>query len=98
MEIKGSTFTITLDELRESDPRLAIDWQITGSGDATSQCEYILSQYDIDCDPEQARAYLLPYGAWGEDELQDHSENMLKLVWLIGCDLGEHGAAYLSAY
>ena len=35
MKIEGSTFTITLEELREMNPRLAIDWQITGSGDSS---------------------------------------------------------------
>jgi len=98
IDISGTDFFITLDELRESNPQLAIDWPITGPGSADSQVEYILSQYDITCDAQDAIAYLLPYGAWEEHELTDHNENMLKLIWIIGGDLGEQGEAYLSGY
>jgi len=98
IDISGTDFFITLDELRDIDPRLAIDWPIEGGGDASIQCEYVLSQYDITCDPQDAIAYLLPYGAWEEHELTDHNENMLKLIWIIGGDLGEQGEAYLSGY
>jgi len=98
INLSGTDFFISLSELMDLDPRLAIDWPIKGGGDATSQCEYILSQYDITCDEHDAIAYLLPYGAWEESELTSHSDNMLKLIWLIGCDLGEQGEAYLSGY
>ena len=98
IDLSGTDFFISLSELRDIDSQLATDWPIEGGGDATSHCEYILSQYDITCDAQDAIAYLLPYGAWEEHELKDYSENLLKLVWLIGCDLGEQGEAYLSGY
>lgn len=96
IEITGPDFYIDLEALGASP--LALDWPIYGGGDATCQCEYILSQYDIICDPETAKAMLRPYGAWEEGELSDHDENMLRLIWIIGCDLGENGEAYLSTY
>jgi len=98
INLSGTDFFITLDELTESNPQLAIDWPIEGGGSADAHVEYVYSQYDITCDAQDAIAYLLPYGAWEEHELTDHSENMLKLVWLIGCDLGEHGESCLSGY
>ena len=98
INLSGKDFCITLDELKAIDSRLAMDWPITGGGSADSQVEFIYSQYDITCDPQDAVAYLLPYGAWEEHELTDHKENMLRLIWLIGCDLGELGEVYLSGY
>jgi hypothetical protein len=98
INLSGTDFFLSMVELESISPQLAIDWPISGGGDASSQCEFILSQYDITCDPVDAIAYLLPYGAWEQEDLTDHDENMLKLVWLIGTDLGESGEAYLSGY
>ena len=98
MHISGNDFELSIDDLRKSNPQLAIDWPLSGGGSADSLVEYVLSQYDITCDHAQAVAYLKPYGAWDDDELLDHDANMARLVWLIGCDLGESGEAYLSAY
>lgn len=98
INLSGKDFCLTLNELNAIDSNLAADWPITGGGSADSQVEFIYSQYDITCDTKDAVAYLLPYGAWEEHELTDHDENMLKLIWIIGCDLGEQGEAYLSGY
>ena len=34
IDLSGKDFSITLDELRDIDPRLAIDWPIEGGGSA----------------------------------------------------------------
>lgn len=33
--------------------------------------------------------YLSEFGAWGEEELKDHNENLDRLLWLVCADLVE---------
>ena len=40
-------------------------------------------------DPEQVRAELAEYGAWNEEELQDHAQNLQRVLWLGVCDIWE---------
>lgn len=38
-------------------------------------------------DPDQVRAELAEYGAWNEEELQDHAENLQRVLWCGVCDI-----------
>ena len=38
-------------------------------------------------DPEQVRLELAEYGAWNEEELQDHAENLQRILWCGVCDI-----------
>ena len=40
-------------------------------------------------DPEQVRAELAEYGAWNEEELRDHAQNLQRVLWLGVCDIWE---------
>ena len=40
-------------------------------------------------DPEQVRAELAEYGAWNEEELQDHAQNLQRILWLGVCNIWE---------
>ena len=40
-------------------------------------------------DPEQVRAELAEYGAWNEEELQDHAQNLQRVLWCGVCDIWE---------
>ena len=40
-------------------------------------------------DPEQVRAELAEYGAWNEEELQDHAQNLQRVLWIGVCDIWE---------
>jgi hypothetical protein len=40
--------------------------------------------------PSLVRDELAEYGAWEDDELQDHMTNLSRLVWLAGCDIAEN--------
>jgi hypothetical protein len=96
IEITGPDFMLSLSDLSEP---LSSQWPIRCGGDATEHVEWLLSEYDITCDPDTAKAMLRQYGAWVEPlDLSDHKANMERLVWLIGCDLGDTGEAYLSTY
>ena len=41
-------------------------------------------------DPEQVRLELAEYGAWNEEELQDHAQNLQRVLWLGVCDIREN--------
>ena len=38
-------------------------------------------------DPGQVRLELAEYGAWNEEELQDHAENLQRVLWCGVCDI-----------
>ena len=69
-----------------------------GSGDAMPAVQHVLATYGIAGDPDECRAYLRGYGAWEEEELEDHPINLSRLVWLTGCSLAEGEEAYFSTY
>lgn len=35
---------------------------------------------------------LKEYGAWNKDELQDHQQNIIRLLWLAAADIAENHA------
>lgn len=39
--------------------------------------------------PEQLRKELYDYGAWDDDQLADHNENLKRWVWISGGDIIE---------
>ena len=41
-------------------------------------------------DPGQVRLELAEYGAWNEEELQDHAENLQRVLWLAVCNIWEN--------
>lgn len=58
-----------------------------------------MSHHDVTGEPTDCAAYLRGYGAWDDDELADHDENLTRLVWLTGCGLRENDSAvYFAAY
>jgi hypothetical protein len=40
-------------------------------------------------DPKIIANCLKEYGAWDEDELSDHSQNIKRLLWIAACDIAE---------
>ena len=40
-------------------------------------------------DPDQVRAELAGYGAWNDDDLQDHAQNLQRVLWLGVCNIWE---------
>lgn len=92
----GPDFMISSEEL--DDDFLNDLMKCGGSGEKTPQVEHILNTYKIDGDPEDVKNYLTGYGAWDDSELEDHRENLKRLVWLTGAALSEEGEAYFSTY
>lgn len=67
-------------------------------GKADVPVDYVLTNYEVSGDEAECRAMLRGYGAWGDDELEDHESNLRRLVWLAGCQIMESGEAYFSTY
>src|SRR5690348_12833774 len=56
-----------------------------------SQVPEIKSQLEK-LDKDVLVSELKEYGAWDAEELSDHSQNLQRILWILGCDLAEnHG-------
>jgi len=83
----------------ELTPELLSDLSDCGaSGGASEAVAYVRSHYSITGDTEVCAELLRPYGAWEDDELTDHNNNLDRLVWLAGCDLCESDEIYFAGY
>jgi len=51
--------------------------------------KYVKRQLDL-INPKQLAKELNDYGAWDDDELKNHKENLKRWVWLSGCDIVEN--------
>lgn len=40
-------------------------------------------------DPGLLRAELREYGAWDDEELQDHQQNLQRILWILAGDINE---------
>jgi len=80
-------------------PELLADLVDCGKpGPADEAVAYVRRVYDITGDEADCAAYLKGYGAWTEEELLDHDENLNRLIWLTGGALAEDEDAYFSIY
>lgn len=64
-------------------------------GDATLAVDALLKKPGIArqlarVDPEKLRRELKEYGAWSDDELADHEENLRRFVWVTGNDMADN--------
>jgi hypothetical protein len=55
---------------------------------ALAQMPHIKTQLDS-LDPSEVAKELKGYGAWDDEELADHDENMLRLLWIAAGDIKE---------
>lgn len=92
----GKDWCVSADQLC---PKFYVDLIDCGKpGDAEEAVRYVLSHYDVDGDPTYCRQYLRVMGAWDDEELADHGENVKRLVWLTGGSLYEGQEAHFSSY
>lgn len=54
-----------------------------------SQHLLIVKQIDK-IDKDVLAKVLSGYGAWDDEQLKDHDENVQRLVWLAGCDIDDN--------
>lgn len=97
LTLHGDDCLISADELPED---MLIDLLKCGQPgrDASDFVAGFLSRHTVECDPATARAYLAQSGAWDDNELTDHQENLTRLVWIAGCDILENDEIYFCTY
>ena len=96
IDFSGDDFIVSSNEL--DNELLEALLNCGGSGPADDAVQYVLDNFNIVGNIEDCADYLRAYGAWEDDELEDHQENLNRLVWLTGCDLEEQGIAHFSTY
>jgi len=97
LTFEGNDWFLSKDEI---DPTLLQDLIDCGaSGPADEAVAYVMNTWEVTGDPIDCKALLKGQGAWKDNELDDHDENLKRLVWLTGCALRElEGKAYFSIY
>lgn len=63
------------------------------SGAFDDYADWIMSAYDVICDPDEARKALKNYGAWDDSELEDHEANLRRLLWIAVLDCQEQSVS-----
>lgn len=58
-------------------------------GDCENEVDYWIPKLELDIDRDHLIGELIEYGAWDLDELQDHDQNIARIVWLAAGDLQE---------
>lgn len=48
-------------------------------------------------DPELLKGELMEYGAWDDEELSDHGQNLQRLLWIASNDVAENPEWYVEA-
>jgi len=75
-----------------------IPWEILEdaptSGPFDDHADWILSAFDVQCNEKELIDYLLTFGAWNNEELQDHDTNLGRLVWNAVLDCVENNTQY----
>ena len=85
------TINITLDTRDAED--LASRGESIGTVKSLRKREAIESQLE-QISPDNLRETISEYGAWSKEELQDHDENLNRLLWIAGCDIAERPDDY----
>jgi len=93
----GSDFHLSQDDVSQ-ELREALRDCGRGGQDASQAVAFVRSRWAITGDEANCRDMLKGYGAWEDEELADHDENLNRLVWLTGCGFCEEGEVYFSAY
>lgn len=70
---------------------------LTGShsGDCEPDVKYLRTLPEISeqlgkINPETLTKELGEYGAWDDDELKDHDQNLTRILWIACCDISEN--------
>ena len=96
MHISGHSYYVSAADLT----REMADWLrwIGSEGDATHRVTAFMRRYCVTGDPDDVRDILSMAGGWQDYDLYDHAANLRRVVWLIGCDIFEHGESCLTTH
>lgn len=62
----------------------------SAQGSVDNAVEYWVEKLNFDGPVDGVRAYLKSTGAWDDDELNDHTANRRRLLWIVACDEKEN--------
>lgn len=67
---------------------------INQSGDASNRVDLVVKKPYVKkqlakLDAELIAKELKEYGAWDDEELKDHAENLTRFVWVMACNLSD---------
>lgn len=65
-------------------------------GDCEEDCRRCMELPEVkaelsEIDPEQLKKELREYGAWDENELSDHNNNLMRILWIAAGNIQEEG-------
>lgn len=75
------SFELDINSLDEALLENLVD--LASPGDRYYNTKWFVEHYGVTADRDIAVDLLEPYGAWENDELTDHDENVIRLVWLL---------------
>ena len=70
----------------------------SGSGDQTDNVKHWVVKLNFDGPVELFKEHLKEYGAWDDEQLKDHYENRIKVLWLWANDCYENPGDYDYLY
>jgi len=71
--------------------------RLGNSGDQYELACWFQEKFQIEVnDPNYLANYLHEYGAWDWDDLENREENIIRFIWIMGCDIKETGIFYYS--
>lgn len=63
----------------------------SAQGDNAQAVLYYLDNVEVKVSEDDARAFLSEYGAWTEEQLANHEDNIQRIVWLAAHNINEDG-------
>lgn len=70
----------------------------SGSGDATENVKYWVDRLNFDGPKNLFKEYLEGYGSWDNEQLEDHEENKMRVLWCWSCNCFENPGCYDYLY
>ena len=70
----------------------------SGSGDQTNNVTGWVDHLNFDGPVELFKEHLEQYGCWDDEQLEDHYENRICVLWLWACDCSENPGSYDYLY
>ena len=70
----------------------------SGSGDATESVQFWVNRLEFDGPKDLFKEYLDGFGAWDDEQLEDHEENKMRVLWTWACNCSQDPGAYDYLY
>ena len=100
MTNKNKTKPIIWFDGRESTRQLPAECiaDCSGSGEQTQNVTSWVERLNFDGSVELFKEHLKQYGCWDDEQLEDHYENRIRVLWLWACDCSENQGSYDYLY